>query len=272
MKRLKSSAEDIRDLFTTSITARHIAEALVSFDADRSAAEVRTFMKKKDFDVIGVRHDGQVSHYANRNDLVSGTLGDFKLAFEVKHLVPESAPLLKTIEMLAEPPRVFVLVPGEVRGIVTRGDLQKVPVRMWLFGLISLVEMQLVNIIRNSYLGDSWKTKLSKRRRCAAKKMLADRLKRNQATELVDCLQFCDKRDIVLKTRELQTVLGFESRARGERLLRDLEHVRDELAHSQDIVTANWPDVLKWAKGADQIIRNCEEWTQRGTADQPAAN
>ncbi len=271
MKRLKSSAQDLRDLFTTSITARHIAEAFVSFDADRSAAEVSTFMKKKDFDVIGVRHDGQVSHYAKRSDLGSDTLGDVELAFEAKHLVPESAPLLKTIEMLAEPPRVFVLVPGEVGGIVTRGDLQKAPVRMWLFGLISLVEMQLLRVIRAYYPDESWKDRLSEGRRCKAEKLYNERPDKEEI-DLTDCLQFCDKRDIVGKTVALWASLGFESADDWKELLKDLERLRNKLAHSGDIATRNWHRILELAKNAEGIIRKCENWTLGDAADPPSAN
>jgi len=272
MKRLKSSAEDIRDLFTTSITARHIAEAFVSFDADRSAAEVRTFMKKKDFDVIGVRHDGQVSHYAKRSELIGDTLGDAEESFDLEHLLPESASLMETIEALRDSPRVFVVVLGKVGGIVTRGDLQKAPVRMWLFGLVSLVEMQLLRIIREYYPDESWMKLVSDGRLDKARDILAGRKKDNEATDLADCLQFCDKRDIVGKTAALWTSLGFESEDDWEEVLKALEHLRNTLAHSGNIVTRSWHRILELAKSAEGIIVKCENWTLGDAADPPSAN
>ena len=141
MKHLKSSLRDLRELFEHSITVKDIVEPLTSFDADHPADQARLFMEEKDYDVVGVREDGLVSGYARRPDLSGGKLGDYLVQFyepvdEPVELLPETTPLVKVFEALHDSSRAFVLVLGEVGGIVTRGDLQKIPVRMWLFGFL----------------------------------------------------------------------------------------------------------------------------------------
>jgi hypothetical protein len=60
MKQLKSSLTDLRRLFARAITLRDIAEPLVSFDHGQPANEVRAFMERREYDVVGVREHGLV--------------------------------------------------------------------------------------------------------------------------------------------------------------------------------------------------------------------
>ena len=149
-------------------------------------------------------------------------------------VVPDGAPLVSVIQSLRNNDAVFVSVFDKVSGIVTRGDLQKAPVRMWLFGLISLVEMQMLRLIRSRYPDDSWCALLNEKRIAAAQKILADREKHNLETDISDCLQWCDKRDIILKDRALLLLSGLKDRNSGDRFLRHLEALRNDLAHAQD--------------------------------------
>lgn len=55
MKHLKTSAQELRELFDNVITVRTIAEYLTSFDEKAEASEIREFMEKKDYDVVGVK-------------------------------------------------------------------------------------------------------------------------------------------------------------------------------------------------------------------------
>src|SRR3990172_1407829 len=191
MKHLKSSLNDLRELFEHSITVRHISEPLASFDADHPAAQVLEFMDKKDYDVVGVRKDGLVSGYVRREDLSledGDKVGGHLVTFEPNEMLSETTPLVNVFEVLGNSPRAFVLILGQVGGIVTKGDLQKVPVRMWLFGLISLIEMHLLRIIRDYYPDDSWKPLglISSERLDGAEKRLAELRKRNEAIDLAD--------------------------------------------------------------------------------------
>lgn len=259
MKHLKSSFKDLRELFERSISVREVAEPLSSFDSDQPAESVRTFMEDRDYDVIGVRKGGIVVGYARKEDLSQGQLGEHRLAFEENDSLTDSAPLPKVLEKLRNSDRVFVLLLGEVGGIVTKGDLQKAPVRMWLFGLISLVEMHFLRIIQEHYPNDAWKPLLGDKRVTDAEDMLRDRQRRNEAIGLSDCLQFSDKYKIVLNTHELRGSLGFNSKSSAKRVFKDLETLRNNLAHAQDIIGGNWPAIVDLAAQAEELLAKCED-------------
>lgn len=160
VKQLKSTSTDLRRLFEDRVTARYIAEPFIAFDSIRTANEIRSFMEQRGFDIVGVRRLGTVVGFADGLDLTSGTLGDHERRFDDRHRINEALPLTTVLAILAESPRVCVEVWGQVSGIITRGDLQKTPVRMWFFALLSLLEMQLLRLIRSRLADDDWMTQL----------------------------------------------------------------------------------------------------------------
>jgi hypothetical protein len=262
VKYLRYSLHDLHELFTRSITVRHIAEPFVSFDGSRSATEVKTFMDAKDFDVVGVRHDGLVVGFVQRQDLKNGCLDDHMLKFEPAFLLEDCAPIINALDLLTTSPHVLVLAMAQIAGIITKGDLQKAPIRMWLFGLISLLETQLLRIIRAVYPANSWTNVVSDGRLNNARELYEDRKRRNEEIDLADCLQFADKRTIVSKTARLRSALGFDSRGAAEQALKAFEHLRDELAHAQDIVTGRWPALAGLSLSAEELVRRCEDFEQ----------
>jgi len=157
MKHLKTSLRDLRQVFDRSVSVRYIAAPFVSFDVQRDASDILKFMESEDFDIVGVRQNGTVVGYVYRADLREGTLEHYVRPFDKQLLLDDWSPMLAVLELLAKFPHVFVVVIGEVSGIITKGDLQKAPVRMWLFGVLSLLEMQFLRLIRTAYPQDTWK-------------------------------------------------------------------------------------------------------------------
>src|SRR5439155_19678934 len=156
-------------------------------------------------------------------------------------------------------PRVFVQVDGDVRGIIARGDLQKAPVRMLIFGLITLLEMHLLRLIRAQYPNRSWTNCLNSDRLQAAKDLFAMRKARNEAIDLADCLQFCDKRTLILRSEELLRGLGALSKKDADKLFKSIEKLRDKVAHSQDLVLGStWPEVIGLVRKTDVLLAKCE--------------
>lgn len=258
MKHLRSSLRDLHQVFDRNMSVRYIAEPFASFDTQRYAPDVLAFMEAKDFDVVGVRQNGAIGGYVRRVDLRDGTLEQYVRSFDEKLLAEDGSPLLEVLELLARFPQVFVVALGEVSGIITKGDLQKAPLRMWLFGLLSLLEMQFLRLIRISYPDDTWKSMITDKRLIMAERLLQDRKRRNESIDLADCLQFTDKRTILLKSDSLRHALGFHSKGEGKELLKALEHLRDELAHAQDIITGRWPQLVEFAQRAEELLAVCE--------------
>lgn len=259
MRHLKSSFKDIRQIFENGVTVKNIAEPLASFDADHPTYKVLQFMGKKRYDVIGVKQDGVVCGYAEKSDISSNKLGNHCKPFQLKDLLSETDPLRGAFKNLADSRQLFVLRLGKVCGIVTRADLQKVPVRLWLFGLVSSLEMQFLRIIKERYPGNSWEILISSERLNNTKQVFADRQQRNEEIDLVDCTQFCDKHDIILKTEELRHLLGFESKRKLKELLGYLENLRNELVHGQFITHAKgYSNFVSLIEKTEQMLTACE--------------
>jgi hypothetical protein len=146
-----------------------------------------------------------------------------------------------------------------VSGIITPGDLGKMPVRMWLFSLVSMIEMQMLRIIKKKYPGNSWKKYISSEERLHNTEEIFKELQNNnQAIELIDCLQFCDKRDIILEDEDILKKLKY-SKNKFDELLKDLENLRNNLAHAQNIITTKWPNIIILSKEAEDLLTRFEE-------------
>jgi predicted transcriptional regulator len=258
MKQLKSSLQDLREIFERSITIMHIAEPLCSFDINSSANEVKKFMDDKDYDVIGVRENGLISGFARKSQFSGGQLRDYLTKFDEKNLLHGTDSIINLIESFRYTDTIFVLFFGKVGGIITRGDLQKIIIRMWLFGLISLIEMHLLRIIRKFFPDGQWEKFLNKKRIDDARKILSARRRKNLAIDLVDCLQLCDKREIIINYKEILNKLSI-NRNSCEKFLKRLEPLRNDLAHAQDIITENWPEIIHIVKDAEDFLDKCEE-------------
>jgi len=262
MKQLKSRSKDLRSLFE-NITIEYVAEPLKAVSGEVEALEVLNWMQERDFDVAGVETEAIISGYVERSCLISitqGKCGDQQRVFHPQELIALSTPLIKLLPILQRTPRLFVLDCNQVTGIVTCGDLQKAPVRMLLFGLVTLLEMNLLRLVRLYYPQDSWREVLKSDRLKAAQKLWSDSQERNEATDLLDYLQFCDKRDLILHQPELVQKLGIRSKRFGEKLLKSAEHLRNRLAHAQDLVSgSSWNDLISLAEAMEKLLISCEE-------------
>jgi len=160
----------LRRLFLEGFLAMDLAEPLVSFDAEAEARWVHEFMVEKDFDLVGIRQDGLVNGYVRREDLTSGVCRDHIQPFSVDNdLVPDTANLIDVVKSLAINERCFVVVLDRVSAIITLSDLEKPPMRMFLFGLITLGEMLMTEIIRHLYRDGSWQNLISAQRLAKAR-------------------------------------------------------------------------------------------------------
>jgi hypothetical protein len=240
-----ASQHHLRRVFIENFSAADIAEPLASFDASTSATDVLAVMTRRAYKVAGIRKDGTICGYVRQEELVQGVCGDVLHPFEEGDVVAESAGFPELVMRLNDRQRLFLNVLGQVGGIITKTDLQKPPVRMWLFGMITIIEMGLTRLIEAAYPDGSWRQCLSEGRLQKAETLLEERKRRHQDLDLLDCLQFSDRGQIVLRSEELRKQAGFVSRSRGEQTVKELEALRNNLAHSQDIIACDWDIIVK---------------------------
>jgi len=237
----------VQRLFIRAFAAREISEPLRSFDGDRPALEILARMAELNLAVIGVRIDGQIRGYARIIDLGEGDLAESMRPFRAGQVMDGEGSLATAIQVLVRHDQVFVTVMGIVAGVITRADIQKPIVRMWVFGVITMMEMNLAQRLRRYFPDESWTSHLSASRLEQARTIQAERERRGQLNDLVDCLQFSDKGEILIGGALRIEEYGFNSKKHAKRVMKDLESLRNNLAHAQDIVTHDWPQIVMLA-------------------------
>jgi hypothetical protein len=106
---------------------------------------------------------------------------------------------------------------------------------------------------------------LSPKRLDAAAELHKERYKKNNQIELVDCLQFCDKSDLTLRSGEFRSRLGLGSKKTGERLLSRAEGLRNSLAHSQTDLAegSSWPEIIEAIESIEAAVHASDEAVER---------
>jgi hypothetical protein len=254
---VRALQERLARTFRGAFYVRDLAEALLSFDAEMPAATARARLERRGFAVVGVREGGLVAGYTRVEDLRGARVcGDVLRAFDGDEVVAAETPLDEGLRRLTGRDRVFVTAFGQVAGIVTWTDVQKPPVRMWLFGLVSLLEDAFAGLIEAWHPDDTWTDLISAGRRRKAEELLRDRRRMGSGLELrlIDCLQLPDKGLILLRHEETRRLLDVGSKEAGERTLKKLAQLRNSLAHAQDIVTGDWDMILGLAERLEDIV------------------
>jgi hypothetical protein len=255
-----SSYKNLRSLYEQNITVNSIAEPLDTCNLNDDASIIKNMMVIKDYDFLGIEDNGIVIGYVVRDELMEGICKEYYRRFSPTDLVSESTPLLHTLFIFKENERIFVLEGNRVTKVVTLADLQKPPIRMLLFGLISLLEMHLYRVINDYFPNDTWKQHLNPKRIKLAEDLFSLRKSKNEAIQLSDCLQICDKRDIILNESRLRELLGIETKSKGNHFFKKLEELRNNLAHSQNLNTENsWNETLSLIEQTERLLEECEK-------------
>jgi CBS domain-containing protein len=254
--------QDLRFLLDSSITAKHIGTFPVdTCQASKDTQSAKSLMEERGFDVLPLEdEEGTITGYVERSSLGTGRCADYKRSFFPSEVVADSTPLEALFKILRDSPRVFVLENNSITGIITRADLQKAPVRILLFGLVTILEIRILHLIRHYYPNDSWQGFLTPGRLDAAKKVYSQRVVRNEEIDLADCLQLCDKRTLVLKDDRIRESLSLGSKNKAERFLEDVEQLRNRLAHGQDIVAgSSWFEVFSLTQEIEKVLEQGEQ-------------
>ena len=258
MKNLQLDAADLRKIFEHSITVRDISSKFSYHSGDEDSKKLKIEMIISDYDVMGVQN-GESTGYVFRDDLRTGSISDFMKQFQPSELISETTPLIDLFPILKNRERVFVLTKNKIDCIVTRSDLQKAPVRMLIFGFISILEMHLLQIIKRIYPDGSWKNFLKRNRFNEAKKTYDLRHAKNEALDLIDCIQLADKRDLLINNVDILKKIGFNSKTTAEKFLKKVEGLRNKLAHAQEIDSgSSWPEIIELTVKVESIIKKIE--------------
>jgi hypothetical protein len=253
MENYLSMQQRMKKLFTEGFSVMDIVEPLPIVDSCSPAADALSIVEKTRLPLLGVVEEGRISGYLRFEDISGGECGSAARPFGDIPVLEETASLPAAFEALADSPYCFVRVDGEVKAIVGRMDIQKAPVRMWLFGMVTIIEMFLSRIITDAYPDNGWRDLLSNNRLHRAERFMRERARRGEGIRLIDCLQLSDKASIVMKDPELFAMLRFESKRSAQKAVKEFESLRNNLAHSHDL-SLNWDMILNISRDMDIIV------------------
>jgi hypothetical protein len=239
-------------VFATAFAAREIAQPLRSFDDEGPVHRLLESIERHDLEVVGVRRDGVCVGYVCPVTRGPGDAARGVRAFAPAQVLAGDAPLSEVIRVLTRYDFCFVTAMGDVAGVITRGDMQQPVVRMWLFGIITLLELEMLERIRTRWPDGGWTSLLSAGRLGKAQTLLEERRRRGQHVDLADCLQLSEKAQILMESEEERTAFGLRTKGAAKRVIKDLESLRNNLAHAQDIVTHDWPQIARLAQRIEE--------------------
>jgi hypothetical protein len=191
--------------------------------------------------------------YVRRSDIDGGGQSAAFRGFSAGEVVDGDAPLTDVIHVLHRHSHCFVALLGEVVGHVGRADIERPVVRMWLFGIVTLVEMEITEQVRSRWPYESWREHVTAGRLEKAEALQAERSRRGVPCALLDCLQLSDKVRILIQDEAALGYLGFRSRRAAKQVLRELESLRNNLAHAQDIVTYDWAQIVRLVRRIEEV-------------------
>lgn len=246
---------ELRDLLGDRITARSIYEPLLSCPSDAPSCEMLEELQLRDFDVAGVRDERRtpVLGYVEKGSLSSGVIRDNLQPIQATDIVDQDTILTELLNRLCERRWLLVSIDGDIEGIITLTDLNKPIVRVYLFGLISLLEMHLAFWIRTEYAGDSWKEVITPDRVGKALEISEAR----GGTDPMEFLQYGDRRSLFAKNENLRARFEFRSIGQINAPLESANELRDDLAHSQNYLATpdGWAEKIKLILWIDNFIQ-----------------
>lgn len=248
-----NESESALELFLSGFTARALSDPLLSVDETSPLAAIRSTMHAEQVDVIGLRRSGRMSGWVLREDVApaAGTVSPRK--FDAAAVVSDTATFHEILEKLGGAPVLFVDMLGQIGGVIRRECLLKPAMRMWLFGLVTITELRVTRMIGEICPRDCWQQYISPNRVQKAKDLQRERRQRGQNPGLLDCLQFADKGQIVARNEELRMHTRFGSRRAVETFVRNLQDLRNNLAHAQDL-SGDWEVILELASNLHRIV------------------
>jgi len=243
-------------MFSDIFTAGDIAESMLSFDIDTPGKKVLRELENQNRQVASMRVNGSVQGYVRKSDIGEGTCTSFFKQFNEEQLVGYNDSFSDVIHVLTRHEYCFVTTLGNVGGVICRDDINKPMVRMWLFGMVTIIEMGLTRLLDELFPDGKWQANLTEGRLHKAHEIHQERQRRNVHCDLMSCLQLSDKAQILMESPEAMQRMGMASKKVAKRAIKELESLRNHLAHAQDIVQHDWPQIARMSIRMEESVNN----------------
>ncbi|UYP44191.1 hypothetical protein NEF87_000476 [Candidatus Lokiarchaeum ossiferum] len=247
--------KDLEYLFSSKITVSSIVEDLDLLDISNSVEDFHEQMKTNNFDVFGVKKDGKNIGYVNLVDIQDqlekepeerDVIENIYKEFKIGELISSHTPILKTILLMKEKKRLFILENEKISGIITKADLQKIPVRVVLFGYISIFEHFLNTLINEKAPEINLSGIIPEEKIQEANRLLEQKKINKEEIDLIGCLTLSSKAKILHKGIEgntCETIFNI-SKSKLSKICSHADKIRNSIYHSQKTISLNIKDKI----------------------------
>ena len=165
--------------------------------------------------------------------LVGGVVGDNMDRLSDANLIGADASILDFLSEVSSRPFRLTVSAKRIAGLVSWSDLQKLPVRAALFGLITGFEITMFDTIRRMHPnGDAWLALLSSGRRKKVKDKIESSRENDSDVDALLYTEISDKGTILRKSCDLG-----ESQRQLKEHFKKIRKLRDKLAHASNYAT-----------------------------------
>lgn len=202
-------------------------------------------MHRRNYDIMPVKENGKFVGYVEREILVK--LKQIEPAIQQINLdivVSADTCVHEMIDLFQKSRFFFVNRANDLVGLVTYADLDKIPVRVWLFILICKFEFLLLQLIKNFYEGSSWLNKLTTKRREKITDLFDEKRKHDIDISLENCLNLGDMIELLESDRKLRSFVGYTSRNSCKRECSGLDVLRNNVMHPSTSLVNNYDGVV----------------------------
>lgn len=241
----------------TGLRVRHITTyALDTCEPDANVASVLSDPCLINFDCIPVRSNGAIIGYVQRAPDAHGLVSDQMKTLEESVLVSADLALTQFVPLIPAKPFRLVLDGVTIRGIVTWSDLQKLPVRLYVFSLVTHLEMLMLYLIKSRKpRGEDWLDLLPPARQSKIKKDFERLRAARLDPAMLEFTSFGDKRQIIV------ALLGLDDSASAEPC--DIQtQLRDAVDH-----TASYADSPAAVQDFTRRLEGTQRWIERLTPE-----
>ena len=251
------SFDQALQLISKSVRVEHIMtpeNELVCSSVESDASNAKDLSNSTGYDVIPIRNEKTISAYYEKEN---GTT----LQIRVENLINWGSAVSNCLGLFHENEFFFVNRENGIVGFVNQADLDKPPVRLLFYVLISRLETVLVSVITSAYQKDSWSRLLSQERRAKLKQIFDAKEKRGLQVDLVSCLNLSDMLTILQKGTTLLKTLHFGSRSECEKTCGGLDQLRNDIMHtiSPTLLGEGTKKLLERLENLRQLTQRCQE-------------
>ncbi len=210
-------------------------EGLITCDIDEPLAAVLARKDAGPFDQLPVTADGRIVGLLRRRALATGTSSDVSVRdvfdrIDETMLIAADAGIISFLLSAKSSPCRLILDGAQITGLVSKSDLQKLPVRSLLFHIVTHLELAMAAWIRRHFPDDAtWLAVLTGSRRQVVEARYEGLAAARLAIDRLTASMFADKRAVILRTAALPV-----SHNRAKEDFEAIEALRDAVAHIAD--------------------------------------